>query len=142
RRPAPSRVRAPSRVDPRSPTREGATCGADATPMGRYRAPRFVGRIVVHSGCSHLDPGVDPRGMTSSAGELGAFLRTRRGEILSEWERSVRHQVGAAQDLPPATVLDHLPAVLEHIADIADELARGEEPGTPSGADRPAHPRL
>lgn len=70
-----------------------------------------------------------------------ASLRERRAEILAEWSRLVR-------GLPPASwlsdeaLLDHVPALLERIGEMADRLARGEAAPLPEReAAKHAHQR-
>lgn len=56
---------------------------------------------------------------------LGPFIRHQRGAILAEWERLVRALPIAAELERPA-LIDHIPDVLERIADLADGISRGE----------------
>lgn len=53
---------------------------------------------------------------------LGIFLRSNRDAILGLWEARVREN-GPSLRLPRAALRDHLPRVLERIADMADQVA-------------------
>ena len=55
---------------------------------------------------------------------LASFLRERGADILAAWEAEVRH-LPIARDLDRPALLDHLPEILDHIADTADELVAG-----------------
>lgn len=74
--------------------------------------------------------------------DLAAFLRAHRAEILREWETVVR-ALPRARELDRPALLDHLPPLLDRIAEMAEELARGGSPTLPSAeAERHAHDRL
>jgi PAS domain S-box-containing protein len=55
------------------------------------------------------------------------FIRERKGEILQDWERAVRGLPKAA-DLDRPALLDHVPDLLDWIAEIADQLVAGGHP--------------
>ncbi len=61
------------------------------------------------------------------APRLGALLRAHREELLAAWERCVR-TMPAARELDRPTLIDHVPAVLERIADLAGEPGAGGRP--------------
>jgi PAS domain S-box-containing protein len=52
---------------------------------------------------------------------LGSVLRERRTEILHDWERQVR-KLAVARQLDRPALVDHVPDVLDRIAEVADEL--------------------
>src|SRR5690349_967119 len=58
------------------------------------------------------------------------FIRERKSEILREWERAVRG-VPKAADLERPALLDHVPDLLDRIAEIADEIVAGGQPRLP-----------
>ena len=55
------------------------------------------------------------------------FLRDHRAAILVEWERRVRG-LPPATNLDPPALIDHLPLILDDIAEAADAALAGEEP--------------
>lgn len=59
--------------------------------------------------------------------DLSTFIRERGDEILRDWENAVR-ALPVARDLDRPALLDHIPHLLRHIADMADELAAGKSP--------------
>ena len=80
----------------------------------------------------------DPPHTTS----LATFIRERADEILREWEAAVRG-LPIAQDLDRLALLDHIPHLLEQIADMADDVAAGGAPVLPKElAERHALERL
>jgi PAS domain S-box-containing protein len=78
--------------------------------------------------------------MDSSAAFV-AFLREHRGEVLSEWERRVRALPPAAE-LDTQALVDHLPHLLDEIADLADAAVGGDERVPSRQPDRHAITRL
>ena len=71
-----------------------------------------------------------------------AFLREHRDEVLAEWERRVRALPPAAE-LDTQALVDHLPQLLDEIADAADAALSDEEHALPQGQpDRHAIARL
>jgi PAS domain S-box-containing protein len=54
-----------------------------------------------------------------------SFVQQFRGEILAAWRRAAR-TLPAAEDLDAVTLLDHIPALLDEIGEIAAELAIDE----------------
>ncbi len=70
------------------------------------------------------------------------FLREQRDEVLAEWERRVRALPPAA-DLDTQALIDHLPHLLDEIADVAGAaLADDERPAPRGHPDRHAIARL
>ncbi len=63
--------------------------------------------------------------------QLAAFIRIRKDEILAEWQRVVRRRP-TARDLDSLTLVDHIPMLLDQIADMADELVSGAPPRLPT----------
>jgi PAS domain S-box-containing protein len=63
-------------------------------------------------------------GASSSQLPLGAFIRTQRSQILKDWEQSVR-QLPHAQGLSRPRLLDHLPDLLERIANVVETVHTG-----------------
>jgi PAS domain S-box-containing protein len=53
-----------------------------------------------------------------------SFVRAFHDEIIAAWRHAVRTLPGA-RDLSAATLLDHVPELLDEIADIADKIAAG-----------------
>jgi PAS domain S-box-containing protein len=73
---------------------------------------------------------------------LSDFIRSRQADILREWERGVRALPKAA-GLSEPRLVDHVPALLGQIADLADALAAGAEPPIPGELpEKHAHQRL
>jgi PAS domain S-box-containing protein len=69
-------------------------------------------------------------------------LREGQAEILTAWEQAVR-QLPGARDLERPRLLDHIPALLEQIARMADELCEGHtSPPTSRIAERHAGERM
>jgi PAS domain S-box-containing protein len=61
---------------------------------------------------------------------VAALLRHRQTEILQEWEARVR-DFPVARGLDRPALVDHVPELLERIADVADRLAHGHEGAVP-----------
>lgn len=73
---------------------------------------------------------------------LARFIREHQQEVLDEWKTLVR-QLPSAQKLDQPALLDHVPDVLDRIADLADSIARGGQPDLPkAAAERHALDRL
>jgi PAS domain S-box-containing protein len=66
---------------------------------------------------------------------LGGFIRRSREVILRDWEAEVR-RLPIASDLDRPALIDHLPELLENLADMADDCARAKRPPAP---DRVTH---
>jgi PAS domain S-box-containing protein len=62
--------------------------------------------------------------MSTVAPTLTAFIRAHKPEILAEWE-IVAQRVSAAAKLDRPTLIDHIPALLDQIANHAEQLAAG-----------------
>lgn len=58
---------------------------------------------------------------TVRSSTASAFIRTFREDVVAEWQRAAR-QLPIARGMTPATLLDHVPELLDEIADIADEF--------------------
>ena len=58
---------------------------------------------------------------------LGEFIRARQQDILAEWLAEVS-TLPVARALDRPALIDHVPDVLDRIADVAGSLARGETP--------------
>ena len=59
-----------------------------------------------------------------------SFVRRFRTEILAAW-RQLARGIPAAHDLPPVVLVDHIPELLDQIADVAEALASMHvEPGS------------
>jgi PAS domain S-box-containing protein len=58
----------------------------------------------------------------TNVGAVRSFVRQFRTEILAEWKRIAR-TIPAASDLSTITLTDHIPDLLEQVADIAEQLA-------------------
>lgn len=71
---------------------------------------------------------------------LAVLVRSHKGEILSEWERDVR-SIPRTRNLDRRELIDHLPELLEQIARMTEQLARGELPELPrpSAEDHAVH---
>lgn len=69
-------------------------------------------------------------GRPGAIGSPSALLAEHRKEILLQWEGEAR-QLDAARLLDHRELLDHLPAVLDRIGQMADQLAAGHPPDTP-----------
>lgn len=58
-----------------------------------------------------------------------SFVRRFRTEILAAWRQQAR-EIPVAHDLPPVVLVDHIPELLDQIADVAEALASTHvEPG-------------
>lgn len=68
----------------------------------------------------------------SSPLRLTEFLRSRQREILARWEAAVR-ALPSAREIDQLTLIDHIPALLDHIAELA------EHGGTAPVGDAAAH---
>ncbi|MGN6109578.1 MAG: ATP-binding protein [Kofleriaceae bacterium] len=67
------------------------------------------------------------RGLRGGAA-LARFLRTTRDEILASWY-AIAQRDDELRQLPPRPRMDHLPALLDHIASFAEQLAEaGDHP--------------
>ncbi len=76
------------------------------------------------------DPGVDRIGEESVRPEswrLSDFIRERKRGIMEDWERAVL-SLPKARDLARPALLDHMPELLDAIANVADELVSGGQP--------------
>jgi PAS domain S-box-containing protein len=62
---------------------------------------------------------------------LAAFIRGHAEEILREWERMVR-QLPVARDIDRLVLRDHIPDLLERIAEMSDDLVQGHKPRFPT----------
>jgi PAS domain S-box-containing protein len=71
--------------------------------------------------------GAEPARLARPAPRLSDLIRTHRGEILATWERVVR-AMPVARSLDRPTLMDHIPSVLDRIADIADQIGAGATP--------------
>lgn len=63
-------------------------------------------------------------GVAGQTSVVRSFLRQFRDDILEEWRRVVR-VVPDARDLHTHELVDHIPAVIDELADIVDDLGRG-----------------
>lgn len=61
---------------------------------------------------------------TVRSSTAGALIRTFRDDVVTEWRRAAC-ELPIARDMTSATLLDHLPELLDEIADIADEFSSG-----------------
>ncbi len=61
---------------------------------------------------------------------LSDFLRARRDHVVAEWVQAVG-QLPAVRELDRPTLIDHIPGLLDQIADAADDLAAGRPPHLP-----------
>jgi signal transduction histidine kinase len=74
----------------------------------------------------------DPNPRPSKTLWLSDFIRARKPEILADWVSAVR-ALPIARELPHPVLLDHLPALLDRIADMAD-ADDGDRPSVPADA--------
>jgi PAS domain S-box-containing protein len=65
---------------------------------------------------------VSDRQEATTFGAVRSFVRQFRTEILAEWKRIAR-TIPIASDLSTITLTDHIPDLLEQVADIAEQLA-------------------
>src|SRR5262245_52351238 len=73
---------------------------------------------------------------------MGEFVRAHWHEILAEWQHLVR-ELPAAAKLDRPALLDHVPDVLERVAELVDEIWTGKSPDLPRDiAERHALDRL
>lgn len=66
--------------------------------------------------------------MMDAAAAVPGFLRAHRDEILERWAEFVRADPLEAR-LDETSLIDHLPAILEHVSELASALERGTEDG-------------
>src|SRR5262245_51476871 len=52
------------------------------------------------------------------------FIRRCKSEIIADWEREAR-RAAATKELGRLALIDHVPSLLEAIAEVADKLASG-----------------
>jgi len=110
-------------MDPRERLRtKGRLARWFSTRFGRSRSTH------VEPECPSEGPGA---GGETSGVALADLLRGAQPEILDAWERAVR-QIPAGRDLPRPHLLDHIPTMLEEIADMVDALRVGRTPKPPS----------
>ncbi|HEX8110128.1 MAG TPA: PAS domain-containing protein [Kofleriaceae bacterium] len=62
-----------------------------------------------------------------TAHRIAALIRRHRDDILLRWEAAVR-AMPRARELDPPTLIDHIPDLLERIAQAIEELSRGRAP--------------
>jgi signal transduction histidine kinase len=74
----------------------------------------------------------DPNLRSSKTLWLSDFIRSRKDHILADWVTAVR-SLPIARELPHPVLLDHLPALLDRIADMAD-ADDGDRPSVPADA--------
>ncbi|MDO9018472.1 MAG: sensor histidine kinase [Deltaproteobacteria bacterium] len=74
----------------------------------------------------------DPQHRASKTLWLSDFIRAHKGEILTDWMTAIR-ALPIARDLAHPVLLDHLPDLLERIAEMAD-ADDGERPSLPVDA--------
>lgn len=74
----------------------------------------------------------DPHRRASKTLWLSEFIRAHKGEILADWMTAIR-ALPIARDLAHPVLLDHLPELLERIAEMAD-ADDGERPSLPVDA--------
>jgi signal transduction histidine kinase len=74
----------------------------------------------------------DPQHRASKTLWLSDFIRAHKGEILTDWMTAIR-TLPIARDLAHPVLLDHLPDLLERIAEMAD-ADDGERPSLPVDA--------
>lgn len=65
-----------------------------------------------------------------SVSRLGPFVRQQVARIVGAWEEEARG-LPSLEGLSRAERIDHLPPLLEHIADMADRFAAGDRPDDP-----------
>jgi PAS domain S-box-containing protein len=75
--------------------------------------------------------------------ELAAFVRENCDAIIDTWAEAARRDLASAKPLDRATLIDHVPPLLERIARNALSLGRGEAAHLPSDlAEKHAHARF
>ena len=72
---------------------------------------------------------------------IKAFLRRFRTEILANWRRLAR-EIPVTQDLPPVSLVDHLPELIDEVASVTEQLLDDRIPALPDAARRHAVDRL
>ena len=73
------------------------------------------------------DPSPRDHTLSPTAHRLAELIHQRRDGILRSWESAVR-AMPRARELDPPTLIDHIPDLLERIAEAIDELGRGRTP--------------
>jgi PAS domain S-box-containing protein len=71
-----------------------------------------------------------PTPPAQAAPTVAEVLRRSRPMILDDWEAMVR-ELPAARGLERPALIDHVPQLLERIADVVDQLAHGDEGAVP-----------
>lgn len=69
----------------------------------------------------------------SGPAEIKSFLRRARGEIMAQWRGIVR-RLAPATELPGAQLVDHVPDLLDELADLAELLVRDPDAPHPCQA--------
>ncbi|HEU4726761.1 MAG TPA: PAS domain-containing protein [Kofleriaceae bacterium] len=62
-------------------------------------------------------------------GTIRSFVRRARNEILAEWRRTAR-ELPITRDMNAVVLVDHIPALLDEIAEIAEEIAGDKPPSS------------
>lgn len=78
-----------------------------------------------------MDTGITQETVQTGPRELAAFIRVRKHDILAEWHAAVR-ELPTARDLDAPTLMDHIPVLLDRIAEMADALVGGVLPSLPT----------
>ena len=73
---------------------------------------------------------MEVRGAHPRSIRFSEFIRGRKLEILRDWEHAVRN-LPRAGNLDRPALLDHVPDLLDRIAEVADELIAGRQPEVP-----------
>ena len=71
---------------------------------------------------------MQPTGSEIHRPPLSQVIRAHRHEIIDTWRRAIRAEGVAPGGLPEPALLDHVPPLLDRIADLADGLASGRTP--------------
>jgi PAS domain S-box-containing protein len=64
-----------------------------------------------------------------TAHRITELIRERRDDIVRSWQAAVR-AMPRARELDPPSLIDHIPALLERIAQTVDDLSRGRTPAS------------
>jgi PAS domain S-box-containing protein len=80
---------------------------------------------------------VERAGHDAPSSELSRFLREHRGEILERWVRLTRAEANI-RDMEERHLVDHLPVILDEIAEALERADAGEPP-EPEGVGPAAH---
>lgn len=79
---------------------------------------------------------------TAPRSTVRSFIERYRSEILADWQRAARKTIGAARELGAVALADHIPELLDQIAEIAEAVVAERAPPSFETARRHAIDRI